>query len=231
MNDTNTVNDTKWHLEGKYVEYCSCDHGCPCEAMAPPTQGHCDGLVAFEVSEGYFGDTRMDGVRFGATYFFPRAIHHADGHMQPIIAEETSEAQREAIFAILSGEGQPAGTLFNIFSIIVEHVHAPLFLPIEFKWDVHKRTCEIDFPGIAKAATTPILNPVTNDEVQIRTVLPDGWVFYEAEVGSGTAKGIGDIKFDYSQRHSSLSYFAFNNNGMAYSYEEAKARYGLDNVA
>ena len=225
------MTDTKWHVEGKYVEYCSCDHGCPCEAMAPPTQGHCDGLVAFKVDEGYFGDVRLDGTVFGATYFFPRAIHHGGGHMQPILAEDTSEEQRQAIFTILSGEVQPAGTIFNIFSIIIEHLHDPLFLSIGFEWDVHNRTCRIDFPGIARAETTPILNPVTDSDVKIRTVLPEGWVFYEAEVGSGTAKGIGDIKFDYSKRHSALSYFSFNNNGMAYSYEEAKARYGLDKTA
>ncbi len=222
------MTDVKWHLEGRYVEYCSCDHGCPCEAMAPPTQGHCEGLVAFAVDEGHFGDVRLDGVTFGATYFFLRAIHHGGGHMQPVLAEKTSDAQREAIFAILSGEGQPVGTIFNIFSIIVEHFHEPLYLPIGFEWDVKKRTCKVDFPGIARAETSPILNPVTDAEVQIRTVLPDGWVFYEAELGTGKAKGVGDIKFDYAQRHSSLSYFAFNNDGMAYSYDEAKARYGLD---
>jgi hypothetical protein len=221
----------KWHLEGKYVEYCSCDHGCPCEAMAPPTQGHCDGLVMFEVDEGYYGDVRLDNVQFGATYFFPRAIHHGGGHMQPIISDTTTEEQRDAIFTILSGEEQPAGTIFNIFSIIVDTIHEPQFVPIGFEWDIKRRTCKVDFPGIAKAETGPILNPVTDGEVQIRTVLPDGWVFYEAENGSGKAKGVGDIKFDYSQRHSSLSYFAFNNDGMAYSYEEAKARYGLDNAA
>jgi hypothetical protein len=199
--------------------------------MAPPSQGHCNGLVAFDVDEGYFGDVRLDGVKFAATYFFPRAIHHGDGHMHPILDESTSEDQRNAIFTIMSGEGQPAGTMFNIFSIIIDHIHDPLFLPIGFEWDVHKRTCKIDLPGVARAETTPILNPVTDTEVQIRTVLPDGWVFYEAENGSGTAKGFGDIKFDYAQRHSSLAYFAFNNDGMAYSYEDAKAKYGLDNVA
>lgn len=89
----------------------------------------------------------------------------------------------------------------------------------------------MNVPGVVRAETVPIRNPVTDDEVQIRTVLPKGWVFYEAEVGSGTAKGIADIKFDYSQRHSSLSKFAFDNDGMAYSYEEARKRYGLDKVA
>jgi hypothetical protein len=225
------MTDVKWHIEGKYVEYCSCDAGCPCESMAPPTRGHCNGLLAFEIEEGYFGDVRLDGVTFAATYFFPRAIHHGGGHMQPILSDQSSEEQRGAIFTILSGEGQPVGTIFNIFSIIIETIHDPLFLPIGFEWDVKKRTCKVDIPGVARAETAPILNPVTDGEVQIRTVLPEGWVFYEAEVGSGIAKGIGDIKFDYAKRHSSLAHFAFNNNGMAYSYEEAKARYGLDKVA
>ena len=225
------MTDVKWHIEGEYVEFCSCDHGCPCEGMAEPTQGHCDGVVAFKVNQGHYGDVSLDGLTFAATYFFPRAIHHGEGHMQPIVHEGSSEAQREALFAIMSGEGQPAGTLFNIFSIIVEHIHEPLFEPLEFEWDVKKRTCRVNVPGVVNAQTVPIRNPVTDTEVQIRTVLPDGWVFYEAEVGSGTAKGTGDIKFDYSQRHSSLAHFAFNNDGMAYTYEEAKERYGLDNVA
>jgi hypothetical protein len=65
---------------------------------------------------------------------------------------------------------------------------------------------------------------VTDKEHRILTVLPEGWTFYEGEIGSGKAKGIGDIKFDYSQRHSSLAYFAWDNNGMAMSYDEFKKR-------
>ena len=86
-------------------------------------------------------------------------------------------------------------------------------------------------PDLVTATTMPIRNPVTNEEVSIRTVLPDGWVFYEAEVGSGTVKSIGDIRIDHSQRHSSLGFFAFNNNGMAYSYEETIKNKSLDSVA
>lgn len=121
------------------------------------------------------------------------------------------------------------GTMFQIFSVIVDHVHEPLFLPIEFEWDIKKRTARLVVPDIVRAATEPIRNPVTDKEHHIRTVLPEGWVFYEAEVAAGTVKGIGDIKFDLAQRHSSLAYFAFDNNGMAYSYDEAKLRFGLDN--
>jgi hypothetical protein len=42
-----------WMIEGKYIEYCSCDLGCPCESMADPTQGYCTGLVAFKIDKGH----------------------------------------------------------------------------------------------------------------------------------------------------------------------------------
>ncbi len=222
------MTDTKWFMQGKYVEYCSCDHGCPCESMASPTYGHCDGVIAMKIDEGYYGDVRLDNVIIAATFYFPRAIHHGGGHMQPILPENTTDAQKEVIFKILSGEGQPVGTMFQIFSVIIEHIHEPLFLPIDFDWDVKKRTAKISVPKVVTATTSPIRNPVTDTEQRIRTVLPEGWVFYEAEVASGAAKGLGDIKFDFTQRHSSLAYFAFDNNGMAYSYEEAKQHFALD---
>jgi hypothetical protein len=220
--------DTKWYWKGRYIEYCSCDTGCPCENMAPPTQGHCDGIIVLHIDEGHYGDVDMAGVLIAATYFFPRAMHHGGGQMQPILRPETTEAQREAVFAVMSGEGQPLGSMFQIFSMVVDTIHEPLFVPMEFEWDVVKRMARIHVPGQVTASTVPVLNPVTDEEVQIRTVLPDGWVFYEAEVASGTAKSTGDIRFDYSQRHSSMATFAFNNQGMAHTYREAKEMYGLD---
>ncbi len=217
--------DTDWFLEGKQLIYCSCDYGCPCEANAPPTYGYCEGALAMKVDEGHFGDVRLDDLIIAATYHWPRALHHCDGHMQPILEERTTQEQRDAIFTILSGEGQPAGTIFQIFSVIIEHMHEPLFLPIEFEFDMENRTGQLSIPGVVRANTEPIRNPVTDEEHRIVTLLPDAWWMYEAENASGTAKGLGDIKFDYAKRHCSLSYFALNQNGMAHTYEESRARY------
>jgi len=225
------MTDTPWHLEGKWLEFCSCVSGCPCETMNPPSEGYCEGLIAMKVDEGYYGDVRLDDGIIAATFHFPRAIHHGGGQMHPILPEGLSEDQVNAIFAILSGEGQPVGTIFNIFSIIIETIHDPVFAPIEFEWDVKARRGRVAIPNQVRASAVPILNPVTDEEMSIRTVLPDGWTFYEAEVASGDVKSIGSIKVDFAKRHSSLAHFAFNNNGMAFSYEEAKEKYGLDNVA
>lgn len=221
------MSDRRWHLEGKWLEYCSCDHGCPCEAMAPPTHGHCEGAVAFKVDEGFCDDVRLDGLSVATTFFFPRALHHGGGHMQPILEERTTEAQRDALFYILSGEGQPVGTMFQIFSVIVDHLYDPVFTTIDLEWDISKRRARLHVPNQLRARTEPILNPVTDMEHRMVTVLPDGWVFHEGEVGSGFAKSLGELKFDLSARHSSLAYFAWNQDGMALDLKESRARYPL----
>ena len=48
--------------------------------------------------------------------------------MQPIIDERANEAQRDALFYILSGADQKVGTIFQIFSVIVETIKDPQFV-------------------------------------------------------------------------------------------------------
>jgi hypothetical protein len=215
-----------WRIEGKWAEYCSCDHGCPCEGMADPTHGYCTGLVAFKIDEGFCEDVPLDGLIVAGTFYFPRAIHHCQGVFQPIIDERASEAQREALFYILSGEDQPVGTMFQIFSVIIETIKDPLFTKIDFEWDLEKRRARVEMADVARAHSEPIRNPVTDKEHRMVTVLPEGWTFYEAENATGFAKGIGAIKFDLNGRHSSLAHIAWNQNGMVYKYDEYKKKFG-----
>ena len=215
-----------WLIEGKYVEYCSCDLGCPCESMADPTYGYCTGLVGFKIDNGFCEDVRLDDLAVLGTFYFPRAIHHGQGVFQPIIDERADEAQRNALFYILSGEDQPVGTMFQIFSVIVETIKDPLFAKIDFDWDLEKRQARVEVDGVLHARSEPIRNPVTDEEHRMLTVLPNGWVFHEAESAAGFAKGLGAIKFDLNRRHSSLAQVAWNQNGLVHSYDEYKQKYG-----
>ncbi len=216
-----------WSIEGRYVEYCSCDLGCPCESMGEPTRGHCNGAVGFIIDKGHWEDVSLDGKKVVATFHFPRAIHHGEGHMQPILEDDLTDAQRDALFYILTGEDQPVGTMFQIFSVIVEHHHDPVFTPIDFDIDVKGRTAHIGVPGLLRARSEPIRNPVTDEEHRILTVLPNGWVFHEAEGASGSAKSMGGIKFDLGRSHSSMAYVAWGPNGLKYDFDEARRRFPL----
>src|SRR5689334_7656300 len=214
-----------WQIEGRCVEYCSCNHGCPCETMADPTYGDCTGLVAFKIDRGWCEDVRLDDLAVVGTFYFPRAIHHGQGVFQPIVDERADEAQREALFYILSGEDQPVGTMFQIFSVIIETIKDPLFAPITFEWDLDKRRARVEVAGAVRAHSEPIRNPVTDAELRALLVVPNGWVFHEAENVFGFAKGIGTIKFDLNRRHSSMANVAWGPNGMVHSYEEYKQKF------
>jgi hypothetical protein len=215
-----------WQIEGRWAEFCNCNYGCPCETMAEPTYGFCTGLVAFKIDNGWCEDVRLDDLAVVATAYLPRALHHGQGIMQPILDARANEAQREALFYILSGADQPVGTLFQIFSAMVETIKDPLFAKIEFEWDLEKRRARVEIPGVIRAPSEPIRNPVTDKEERILTVLPNGWMFHEAENAAGFAKSMGAIKFDLNGRHSSLAYIAWNQNGMLHTFDEYKRKFG-----
>ncbi len=179
-----------WMIEGKYIEYCSCDLGCPCESMASPTQGHCTGLVGFNIVKGHGDGAGLDGLSVVAAFYFPRAIRHGQGVMHPMIDELASETQRDALLYILSGADQAVGTMFQIFSLIIETIKPPLFAPMTFDWDLDKRRARIGVPSTVRAQSEPIRNPVTDAEHRMIIVLRNGWVIHEAENVAGFAKGI-----------------------------------------
>jgi hypothetical protein len=81
--------------------------------MADPTYGICTGVVAFKIDKGHCEKISLDGLAVVATFYFPRAIHHGQGDLQPIIDERANDEQRDALFYILSGEDQRAGTMFD----------------------------------------------------------------------------------------------------------------------
>lgn len=216
-----------WSIEGRYVEYCSCDMGCPCESMGQPTVGYCTGAVGFIIDKGHCDGVSLDGMKVVATFFFPRAIHHGEGHMQPFLEDTVTDAQQEAIFYILGGEDQPAGTMFQIFSVIVEHHHDPVLAKLDFDIDVKQRRAHIRVPDSLRIHAEPIRNPVTDQEHRIITTLPDGWVFHEAEGAAGFAKSTGELKFDLSHRHSSMAHVAWGPNGLKYDLNESRRRFPL----
>ena len=91
-----------WLIEGNYVEYCSCDMGCPCESMAEPTQGHCTGLVGFHIENGHCDGVDLSDLKVVATFFFPRAIHHGDGVPATTSLRAFSESRRKRSSSCLS---------------------------------------------------------------------------------------------------------------------------------
>ncbi|MCH7888448.1 MAG: DUF1326 domain-containing protein [Proteobacteria bacterium] len=203
-----------WSMKGKHLKNCNCAFGCPCDFNARPTYGPCEGMVGMEIDEGHFGDVKLDGLRWAATYHWPGPLHEGNGTIQAIVDERADERQREALLTILSGQEQVEGTFFQIISMIVNTVLTPQFLPIDFEFDLDGRTARVAVPGVFETTSEPIKNPVTGAPHRIRVAIPDGFEYREAEIASATIKSTGAIKFDSAGCHSSLADVTFTQNGV-----------------
>jgi hypothetical protein len=186
-----------WMIRGPKIGACSCSYGCPCEFNALPTNGDCEGLEAQRIDEGWFGDVRLDGLIIGARYRWPGPVHEGGGVVQGIIDQRASEAQRDALFAILGGKEQEPTTVFNIYGSTIAKELDPVFAELAFHCDIEGRTGHFLVPGVLELRIEPIKNPVTGAPHRARIVLPEGFEFRSAETASGSFHAAGaDLAMD-----------------------------------
>jgi hypothetical protein len=204
-----------WNLEGEWMKNCTCAFGCPCDFNAKPTNGTCEGLLGMRITKGHFNDVRLDGLSFFVTVFFPGPLHEGNGQAQPIIDERATPEQREALFAIMSGQHSAEGTLFHIFTLIVSKLHDPVFAPIEFSFDKEGRTARLVARGVLETDVEPIKNPITGAPHRIQVVIPEGFEHITAEVASSNIRSTGAIKFEVKGGHSSLAHVTQTPEGVA----------------
>lgn len=203
-----------WMIKGPKIGSCSCDYGCPCEFNAPPTHDFCEGCEAMHIDEGYFGDIRLDGLRFAAAFHWPGPVHQGGGILQGFVDEGANTEQYDALMKILSGEEQEPTTVFNIYGSTIEHEHDPRSVAIEFACDIENRTGGFTIPGLMKLSLEPIRNPVTGKPHRARIQLPEGFEFREAEVANADFNSEGNLSFEHSRCYGCLSYVAYGPYGV-----------------
>ena len=187
-----TSTQTKWRIAAEEVSSCNCDWGCPCQFFALPTHGRCESLAGWEIRDGYFGTTLLNGVRFARVFWWPGAIQEANGSRQLIIDEQATMEQREALIAIESGA--QGGTFFEIFAAVCPNKLETMVAPITFESNRERRQGRVYIPEIGELKTEPIKNPMSGGEHRARIVLPDGFHFKEAEVANTVAMHVKSTK-------------------------------------
>ncbi len=187
----------EWFVKGREFANCNCDYGCPCQFNALPTYGNCRAVAGYVFDEGRFGEVSLDGTRCALIAQWPKAIHEGNGTMQLIVDERASEAQRDALLKIMSGEDtEPMATMWAVFASTVSQFLDPLVKPLDIEIDVDARTARISVPGVVDATGEPIRNPVTGAVHRARIDLPNGFEYRLAEIGSGSAKTAAEAGFD-----------------------------------
>src|SRR5712691_11305628 len=110
---TTRTNDSRvanWKASGDWFDVCKCNIPCPCEFAQAPSYGDCDGILAWHIKKGNYGDISLDGLNVLGLGSFKGNIWAGDGSTKVSIAlffdEKANEQQRSALNMIFSGKGR-----------------------------------------------------------------------------------------------------------------------------
>jgi hypothetical protein len=206
---------TPWEFKGRELVNCTCEYGCNCQFNALPDKGHCHAVAGIQIDTGYFGSTKLDGLRIAAIFKWPGPIHEGNGEAIAFVDERANAEQREALLKIMSGQDTaPFATMFAVFASTLTKFHDPVFIAIDFDVDVDGRKGRLRVKDYIQMDGEPIRNKVTGKEARAQIVLPDGFEYAVADIGSASSKTQGPVKVDITEKYAQFAHLHLNNNGI-----------------
>ena len=196
---------TKWTMKGRVLIACNCDWGCPCNVNARPTKGNCEGGWTWEVEEGAFGETKLDGMYLSLFGDWPAAIHEGNGVAIALIDDRADRAQREALTTLVEGnEGGPWGIFRKTFTTF----HGPTSVRYEANFSGELPSVKA---GDALECTTQFIrNPVTNATGHPRIVLPEGLILKDAALLVSKRFFVREgVEYDHSGQYAAFGFFSY----------------------
>jgi hypothetical protein len=202
-------NTIQWNFEADFIQACSCDYGCPCEFSAPPTQGFCEGMVAWRINSGRYGQTDLAGIGMALAVRWPKAIHEGNGTASVFVDVKASSAQRDALLQIASGKA--GGLPFEILATTLTKILEPRFVPIDF--EINGRNSRVRVGDAINVAMEPIKNPVTGEPESVRIEHSTGFIFKAADCVSAAEMqvGAGELNFAWPNKAGFVTQIQYRN--------------------
>jgi hypothetical protein len=111
-----------WRLKGSYVETCSCDLICPCNASFDhgAVYDYCRVTLAFAIADGEIEGTGVSGLNVVAVADTPKVMTDGNWKLGLFVDERASDEQMEKLVGVFSGQkGGPMEALAPLVGEIV----------------------------------------------------------------------------------------------------------------
>lgn len=169
-----------WHVTGDWFDVCKCTIPCPCTFAQEPTSGDCDGVLAYHIRKGHYGDVSLDGLNLLGLGHFKGNIWGGETKavMALFIDDRASDAQREALRQIWGGQ---AGGFPAVFASLIGEMRGIEYAPIRFEIADDLAYWRAEIPGRVVARAEALTGPMTPPGKRVQTFNAPG-----AEMGPGT---------------------------------------------
>lgn len=209
---------THWEFKGRELVNCSCEYGCNCQFNALPDKGHCYAVAGIQIDEGHHGDTRLDGLAIAAIFKWPGPIHEGNGEAIAFVDSQADEAQRGALLRIMTGQDtDPFATMFAVYASTVTNMHEPVFIDIDFTVDVDGRRGRLSIKDYVEMTGEPIRNKVSGEESRAQIVLPAGFEYEVADIGSASSRTTGPMPLEMKDSYGQFAHLHLDSHGVVHS--------------
>jgi hypothetical protein len=201
------MNVPKWNVSGDWFDVCKCSVPCPCIFAQAPTYGDCEGVLAYHINRGSYGETPLDGLNALLVGGFKGNIwagEAKDSKMGFFFDERAGEKQREALKMIFMGK---AGGFMAEIAKLFGDVLGVEFAPIKFEVAKDLANWSAEIPGKVAARAEALTGPMTPPGKRVQLINAPG-----SETGPGTVATWGralannvdamGFKFDWKGRSS-----------------------------
>lgn len=158
---------TRYQLEGRFLEVCTCDVLCPCWVGEDPDGEACDGIVAWHIDQGTIQGVDVSGLTIALSMHIPGNILKGNWRAQVYVDDRATPAQQDALLSVFTGKlGGPVADLTSLIGEVVgvERV------PITFQADKGKGTLVIG--QTVEAAFVPLTGPTGAPTMLHESVFP-----------------------------------------------------------
>jgi hypothetical protein len=169
-----------WHVTGDWFDVCKCSIPCPCTFAQAPSTGDCDGILAYHIRRGHYGDVKLDGLNLLGVSHFTGNIWSGETKaiMGIFIDVRAGDAQREALQLIWGGQ---AGGFPALFASLIGEMRGIEYVPIEFEIADDLAHWRVEVPGRVVARGEALTGPMTPPGARVQTLNAPG-----SETGPGT---------------------------------------------
>jgi hypothetical protein len=118
-----------WNLKGRYVETCSCDLICPCNATFDhgATYDYCRVTLVFDIQEGQVDGTDIGGRTVALIADTPKVMTEGNWRVGLFIDDQASDEQADKLAGVFSGQlGGPMAALGPLVGEMLGVERAPI---------------------------------------------------------------------------------------------------------
>jgi hypothetical protein len=203
-----------WNLKGDWFDVCNCNIPCPCTFAQSPSYGDCQGVMAYHINRGQYGETSIDGLNVLILDSFKGNIWAGEtkADLAIFFDERADKDQRKALDMIFTGK---AGGLMGKFANLFGKVRGLEYAPIKFEVAEDLGYWSAEIPGKVIAKAEALTGPMTPPGKRVQTINAPG-----SEVGPGAVATWGrtvtnevdvpEVRYQWKTSGKSSKHFQFD---------------------